>query len=146
MQWISRAAVCIAAVGLNACAGNGEGLDANGRPPGSGDPGGGPLVATFDSIQANVFTPICTTCHAGAGAPQGLRLDAANSYANLVNVASHEVPSLKRVEPGDPDNSYLVQKVEGTAAVGGRMPLGRAPLTAQQIALIRQWISEGANE
>ena len=68
-----------------------------------------------------------------------------NSYANLVNVASHEVPSLKRVEPGDPDNSYLVQKIEGTAAVGGRMPLGRAPLTAAQIALIRQWISEGAD-
>ena len=92
-----------------------------------------------------VFNSRCTECHSGGSAPQGLRLDAANSYANLVNVASHEVPSLKRVEPGDPDNSYLVQKIEGTAAVGGRMPLGRAPLTAAQIALIRQWISEGAN-
>ena len=92
-----------------------------------------------------VFNSRCTECHSGGSAPQGLRLDAANSYANLVNVASHEVPSLQRVEPGDPDNSYLVQKIEGTAAVGGRMPLGRAPLTAAQIALIRQWISEGAN-
>ena len=91
-----------------------------------------------------IFTSRCTECHSGAGAPQGLRLDSANSYANLVGVASREVPSLERVEPGDPDNSYLVQKVEGTAAVGGRMPLGRTPLTADQIALIRQWISEGA--
>jgi hypothetical protein len=29
--------------------------------------------------------------------------------------------------------------------VGGRMPLNRDPLTEEQIALIRQWISEGAN-
>jgi hypothetical protein len=49
-------------------------------------------------------------------------LDSTNSYANLVNVASSEVPSLKRVEPGDDNNSYLVQKIEGTAAVGVRMP------------------------
>ena len=74
------------------------------------------------------------------------RLDAANSYADLVNVDSNEVPSLKRVEPGDPDNSYLVQKVEGTAAVGGRMPLGGDRLPDAEIDLIRQWISEGANE
>jgi mono/diheme cytochrome c family protein len=92
-----------------------------------------------------VFNSRCTECHAGGSAPQGLRLDAANSYANLVNVASREVPSLQRVEPGDPDNSYLVQKVEGTAAVGGRMPLNRTPLNQETIALIRQWISEGAN-
>jgi hypothetical protein len=52
--------------------------------------------------------------------------------------------SVWRVKPGDPDNSYIVQKVEGTAAVGGRMPLNREPLTAEQIGLLRQWISEGA--
>jgi mono/diheme cytochrome c family protein len=92
-----------------------------------------------------VFNNNCTECHAGGGAPHGLRLDAANSYANIVDVPSDEVPSLKRVDPGDPDNSYLVQKVEGTAAVGGRMPLNRTPLSAATIALIRQWISEGAN-
>jgi hypothetical protein len=55
------------------------------------------------------------------------------------------VPSLKRVDPGDPDNSYLVQKVEGTAAVGGRMPLGGSRIPQEEIDLIRQWISEGAN-
>ena len=92
-----------------------------------------------------IFTDRCVGCHNAAAAPHGLILDAANSYALLVNVASREVPSLKRVKPGDPDNSYLVQKVEGTAAVGGQMPLGRAPLTDGQIALIRRWISEGAN-
>jgi hypothetical protein len=38
-----------------------------------------------------------------------------------------------------------VQKVEGTAAVGGRMPLGGDRLSDADIDLIRQWISEGAN-
>jgi Ca2+-binding RTX toxin-like protein len=92
-----------------------------------------------------IFSGKCIGCHNVTGAPHGLILDADNSYALLVNVASKEVPSLKRVKPGDPDNSYLVQKVEGTAAVGGQMPLGRTPLTEAQISLIRRWISEGAD-
>ena len=106
-----------------------------------------PVVVAVDyatEIQP-IFSSRCTECHVGAAAPQGLRLDAANSYANLVGVASNEVPSLQRVEPGDPDNSYLVQKVEGTAAIGSRMPLGGSPLSDAQIELIRRWISEGAN-
>jgi Ca2+-binding RTX toxin-like protein len=92
-----------------------------------------------------IFTDNCTRCHSGSSPPQGLRLDSTNSYSNLVNVASNEVPSLKRVKPGDDSNSYLVQKIEGTAAVGGRMPLGGSRIPQEEIDLIRQWISEGAN-
>lgn len=129
---------------ISACAGNGAGLDASGRPlpPGGGD--GGALTADFGSIQEHVFTPICSVCHAGGSAPQGLRLDAANSYALLVGVPSTEVPSLLRVKPGDPDGSYLIQKLEGHAAVGAQMPFGGPPLPADTIAVIRQWISDGA--
>jgi hypothetical protein len=125
--------------------GSGEGLDSNGRPVGEGG-GGGPLVATFESVQDNVFTPSCAVsgCHVGAAAPQGLQLDAANSYASLVNVASGEVGSLDRVEPGDPDNSYVIQKLEGRAAVGERMPLGGPYLPQETIDVIRQWIADGA--
>jgi hypothetical protein len=123
------------------CAGNGEGLDPNGRPVGS-EP---PPIDDFTQIQNTIFTPICTTCHAGASAPLGLRLDEGNSYALLVNVASSEVPSLLRVNPGDPDNSYLVHKIEGRAAVGGRMPLGGPPLPQESIDLVKQWIAAGAS-
>ena len=100
----------------------------------------------FSEIQENVFTPNCATsgCHLGAGAPQGLVLDEANSYGLLVDVASMEDPSILRVEPGDPDNSYLIQKLEGTATVGGQMPLGGTPLSQATIDIIRQWITEGA--
>jgi mono/diheme cytochrome c family protein len=91
-----------------------------------------------------IFTANCVSCHSGGGAPQGLKLDAPNSFANLVNVNSNEVPSLKRVKPSDPDNSYLVDKIEGTATVGSRMPLNRPPLSTANISLIRQWIIAGA--
>lgn len=127
---------------LGGCAGSGDGLDVGGRP--SDGSGNGDITADFSSIQEHVFTPICTVCHAGGGAPLGLRLDAANSYDLLVGVPSEEVPSLLRIKPGDPDHSYLVQKIEGHAAVGGQMPLGGPPLSADQISAIRQWVSDGA--
>jgi len=130
-----------AVVLLAACtAGNGQGLDANGQPI-TGQP---PAQSDFQEIQDTVFTPICTQCHIGSGAPLGLRLDAANSYALLVNVNADEVATLKRVNPGNPDQSYMFQKISGTAAVGGRMPLGQAPLPQDRIDLIRRWIAEGA--
>ena len=78
-------------------------------------------------------------------ARQGLRLDDGFSFDNLVGVASSQVPELNRVEPGDPDNSYLVQKLEGTAAQGVQMPFGGPPLDQALIDDIRQWIADGAN-
>jgi len=126
---------------LGACAGNGEGLDANGDPITVGPPAN----SDFEEIQATIFTPICSTCHIGAGAPQGMRLDAANSYAMIVNVPSSEVPGLMRVNPGNPDASYLVQKIEGNAAVGVRMPANGPPYLPQdRIDLVRRWIAAGA--
>jgi hypothetical protein len=137
--------LCLVATLVPGCGGgSGDGLDANGRPLGEGDDASGPLTPTFNSIQSHVFTPVCSVCHAGGSAPQGLRLDAVNSYAMLVGVSSTEVPSLKRVAPGDPDNSYLVQKIEGHASVGARMPLGGPYLDANTVAMIRQWITNGA--
>ncbi|MGI9232102.1 MAG: hypothetical protein ACR2RD_00590 [Woeseiaceae bacterium] len=123
--------------------GDGSGLVA---PPQAPPPPPPPFGANFSEIQANVFSPTCATsgCHRGAGAPQGLRLDATNSYALLVNVASSEVPALLRVSPNDPSNSYLIQKLEGTASVGGQMPLGGSPLQQAIIDVIRQWVSDGA--
>jgi hypothetical protein len=137
---VAIAAACVCA----ACSGNGDGLDQNGRPLGGDAVTAPPANGSFQSIQDNVFTAICSACHAGANAPLGLRLDAGNSYALLVGVPSAESPSTLRIKPGDPDNSYLVMKIEGRAAVGGRMPLGGPPLSASTIAEIRQWITDGA--
>ena len=130
---------------LAGCAGNGAGLDANGEPLGSGAAPPPPLTANFQSIQDNVFTPICTRCHSGAGAPQGLQLDAAHSYALLVGVPSNEDSGVLRIKPGAPDASYLIRKLQGSAGiVGAQMPFGGPPLPQATIDVIRQWISDGA--
>jgi hypothetical protein len=140
----AAAGICLPILGLlAACAGNGEGLDQNGQPIGSG--GGGPLTADFASIQDNVFTPICSRCHIGASAPEGLQLDVAHSYSLLVGVPSAEQPSLLRVKAGDPDNSYMIRKIQGGPGIsGGQMPLGGPPLPQATINIMRQWVTEGA--
>jgi len=127
------------------CAGNGAGLDQNGQPISAGGTTSGPITADFQSIQDNVFTPICSKCHVGASAPEGLQLDAAHSYNLLVGVPSAEQPNFLRVKPGDPDNSYMVRKIEGASGIdGGQMPLGETPLPQATIDAIRQWVMSGA--
>jgi hypothetical protein len=132
----ARVEVLLACCALTAC-GSGDGFQGAGGAS-------GPLGPSFDSIQANVFEPVCEFCHQGANAPAGLRLDAANSYTMLVGTASVERPGLQRVTPGNPGNSYLIQKLEGTAGVGERMPAGLPALPQADIDIIRQWITDGA--
>jgi len=64
----------------------------------------------------------------------------------LVNTASEEVPALLRVKPNDPDNSYVIDKLEGTQTVGGRMPAGGPFLDQVTIDQVRAWIASGARE
>ena len=114
---------------------------------GSGDnapPAG--LQPTLASIQDNVFTVTCavSNCHGGAGAQYGLRLDPGFSAGNLINVPSPRDPNLIRVVPGDPDASFLIQKLQGTQTLGNRMPDGGPYLTTATVNVIRQWIQDGA--
>jgi hypothetical protein len=150
-----RAAIAIVTLALAACgAGNGEGLDQNGQPfasgSGSGSSGVVPpvpgLTPTLASIQSNVFSVNCAVpgCHGGAGAQQGLRLDPGFSAGNLINVASPRDSNLIRVVPGNPDGSFIIQKLEGTQSLGDRMPDGGPYLPQSTIDVIRQWIQDGA--
>lgn len=105
-----------------------------------------PSGTTLAEIQAAIFTPTCAIsgCHFGGAPQEGMNLQDGNTFINTVNVPSSQVPSLDRVEPFDSDSSYLVQKVEGTAAVGQRMPFGGLPLSQSDINMIRDWITNGA--
>ena len=99
-------------------------------------------------IQAQVFAPLCSGCHSGPAGnvlPSGLDLSsAANSHANLVNVMSLQT-TFDRVEPGNPDDSYLIRKLEGgPGIVGSQMPAVGPFLDQATINTIRQWITEGA--
>lgn len=108
-------------------------------PPAGFDP-------TFSAIQANVFTPSCATagCHAGANPDGDLNLESAISYAMLVGIESSQQAGLLRVNAGNPDDSYLIHKLEGAAGItGARMPPGAA-LSQTSIDVIRQWITDGA--
>ena len=114
------------------------------------------LAPTFTSIQREIFTTTdsagraaCTNCHTTAGGrvpPAGMDLGSANAHAQLVNVASNAKAGAIRVIPGDPENSYLIHKLEGRATIAGlRMPRSGPPyLTAGQIRVIKRWIELGA--
>ncbi len=132
---------------LGCSPGTGEGLDANGQPTDGNSADLSELKPELNSIQYNILTPYCAGCHSGAGAPLGLRLDNVdNSYSLLVNHASTQQAAVQLVAPNDPDNSYLVHKIEGFAAVGNRMPLSQGQLSSDKLDAIRQWIADGAAE
>jgi hypothetical protein len=112
------------------------------------------LVPTLASIQKEIFETTdlagrnsCVSCHTNVGRfpPMGLNL-AGDSYAALVNVPSRERPALMLVEPGDPENSYLIHKIEGRSGiVGTKMPFNGPPfLTPGQILVVKRWIELGA--
>jgi hypothetical protein len=113
------------------------------------------LEPTFTSIQRDIFgardlagRQACTDCHSDVGrnASGGLVLLGGRAHAALVNQVSTAKPGAIRVVPGDPDNSYIIKKLEGAPdIVGVRMPRGNGPfLTDGQILVIRRWIQLGA--
>ncbi len=67
------------------------------------------------------------------------------TYLSLVGAPSTESKFL-RIEPGDPERSYLIHKLRGThLAVGGegeRMPIGFEPLAEREIAVFADWIKD----
>jgi len=113
------------------------------------------LQPTFSSIQHEIFDTTdpsgrlaCTNCHNPQGSrfSGGLDLTAAVSYNNLVGVPSRDKRGATRVIPGDPENSYIIHKLEGRSdIVGVRMPRGNGPfLTEGQILVLKRWIEIGA--
>jgi hypothetical protein len=113
------------------------------------------LEPTFSSIQREIFDTTdssgrlaCTLCHTNVGRNPsgGLNLVAGVSHAALVGVGSTAKPGAVRVIAGDPENSYIIHKLEGSADIAGvRMPRGNGPyLTEGQIMVIKRWIAIGA--
>jgi ferredoxin len=96
-------------------------------------------AVTYTTIQG-IWDSQCTRCH-GANSPSaGLSLAAANSYLNLT---TRNACGKALVVPGNPNGSYIVEKLEPNPSCGGRMPAGGALSTAQ-IDQIRRWICHGA--
>lgn len=103
---------------------------------------------TIDPISvsyANDIQPILTqTCGGGAchvnNSQNGVNV---SDYNALMSSVGTNYGGLI-VEPGSPDQSPLVDKIEPNPQFGSRMPLSRGPLSPEQISLIRAWIQGGA--
>ena len=139
----------------SACGGGGSGSSTGGVP--STDPTPGPACEQFDgtfaAIQKVVFeNKGCTqdVCH-GSGRSGGLDLRAGSAYANLLEVPSTSSPN-PRIQPGEPSESFLFQKLEaatrpGSVTIAGSpMPSGLPPLSENELEAIRLWIEAGAPE
>lgn len=102
---------------------------------------------TLSQLQAEIFTPECAHCHISGqpgGDETGMFLNTReNSFNLLVNVSSEQDRNFKRVEPFNPDASFLIKKL--TDPTLGQMPADGPPfLSDEQIKKIRDWISSGA--
>ena len=118
------------------------------RPTG---PSGGGVVSFANDVQP-ILSGSCafSNCHGTNANPSAkpMVLTSGQAYSNIVGVSSAELPSMQRIQAGQPNSSYLIHKIQGThLTVGGsgsRMPLGVAPLSQARIDLIRSWVANGA--
>ncbi|HVM96806.1 MAG TPA: hypothetical protein VMT89_10470, partial [Candidatus Acidoferrales bacterium] len=113
-------------------------------PPLSSGPNG-PLTVSYTHDIVPLFNnATCTsiTCHGGPFPSNSYDM---RTYESTFGPGLF-AKSLKLCEivPGDPDNSFLLEKLGPTPRIGVRMPNSLAPLTDDQIALVRTWILEGA--
>lgn len=100
--------------------------------------GSGTGDATFASIYAEILTVKCAGagCH-DRGDPGGVDFRSQSlAFATLS----------ERVTPFDPAASLLVRRLDPALCTGtcSVMPLGRSPLLPDEMARIRQWITDGA--
>ena len=96
----------------------------------------------FSAVQA-ILTNQCIGCHRANTANNGeLNLTEGSAFAELNNQPSVFVPGLKLVDPGNPNRSYLFEKINRAfPQQGARMrPSDAMALTNQ--ALIRDWIAQ----
>jgi mono/diheme cytochrome c family protein len=102
---------------------------------------------TYSAQVEKVFVKRCEGCHSAEKAKGKLVLEKGQGYANLVGPMSTKAPGLPRVKPGDPEGSFLWQKLEGTAREGKAMPqtpYGWKKLPDRELDLVRRWIATGA--
>ncbi|QGJ72352.1 Hypothetical protein PBC10988_40700 [Planctomycetales bacterium 10988] len=90
----------------------------------------------FSRDIAPVLEARCTNCH-GTDNDGGLRV---NTFAAMMRGGA----SGDLFKPGNPQGSLLIQKLNGTASDGQRMPLNQEPLSDAVMQKFITWIQEGA--
>jgi polyvinyl alcohol dehydrogenase (cytochrome) len=112
--------------------------------------------STYGLIQHAVFDSprhgcVAGVCHGSSPGQASLNLSAALSYDQLFAVPASE-SSLLRVDPGQPDQSFLYEKLSAATlgtplSAGGPMPAGGSPAVPPRLlSATRAWIGAGAPE
>ena len=99
---------------------------------------------TLPESVAATFARGCAVagCHQGRTPEMGLSLELDRIPTSAINVISKERPAFRIIDPSSPATSYLVKKIRGDKSISGlRMPLGRAPLSEEDIRAIEAWIT-----
>ena len=106
---------------------------------------------TFTAVWNEVLLPRCIDayCHTGGAAMDLSTQELA--YQELYDVPADanlcKDSGLKRVVPGDPDQSLLITKLDEAPPCGARMPARLGPpviLPQEEIDQMREWITLGA--
>ena len=116
----------------------------------SSDSGTNPdgIQPTYSDISTQIFDKRCS-CHLSTPNSTPVVLASDQAYANIVSQPSTQKPQLLRINPGNPDLSYLYLKITKSTGdpdiSGNRMPRNGPPyLSDEEIDVIRQWIADGA--
>ena len=96
-----------------------------------------PLGPSWKSLNQNIISRRCTGCH------NSVTLSGGRSFTTYAGVRAI-------ITPAQPNQSLFYQRIAGlpraNGTIGAIMPLGRAPLTPDELAAFSAWITAGANE
>jgi hypothetical protein len=93
-------------------------------------------------VIARIFVPSCggTGCHSDTSPQQDLDLVSPDVKSRLVGVPGKQCLKLL-VDPQNPEQSLLYQKLLVRPDCGVQMPLARPPLTSAEVACVLGWIA-----
>lgn len=99
-----------------------------------------PEVVYFNQV-FEIFNSNCAVvgCHVGSDAPEGITFE---SYEDIMNGTTDDDDL---ITPGSPGDSEIYEAITDNDP-DDRMPLNRPALKPEQIALIRKWIEQGAED
>ena len=103
-------------------------------------------AGSLEALQRDIIQQRCSgergLCHNGQFEPN--LSTTANTYAWMVGRPAVENFDKLRVDPNNPNASFLIDKLRNRNGVGTQMPLGAEPLTEEEINRFEDWISAGA--
>lgn len=105
-------------------------------------------IPTYSSDVKPIIDGNCITgCHQTGGVANFSPLTNYNEVVNgKASGSSCGSSGMMYVVKGNPSKSLLYLKLLDSPPCGGRMPPGRAPLSQEQINIIKTWIENGAPE